>query len=93
MSASARRKRVFILGGGASLGAHQVGAIKRLEEEGITPDAIVGSSIGVINACLYASGGVENMERAWLEGILVRLRGHSGRRSSSSGRISSCLEP
>jgi NTE family protein len=58
---------VFILGGGASLGAHQVGAIKRLEEEGITPDAIVGSSIGVINACLYASGGVENMEQAWLD--------------------------
>jgi predicted acylesterase/phospholipase RssA len=67
MSAPAPRKRVFILGGGASLGAHQVGAIKRLEEEGITPDAIVGSSIGVINACLYASGGVENMERAWLD--------------------------
>ena len=60
------RKRVFILGGGASLGAHQVGAIKRLAEEGITPDAIVGSSIGVINACLLASGGVENMEEAWL---------------------------
>jgi NTE family protein len=67
MSPAARRKRVFILGGGASLGAHQVGAIKRLEEEGITPDAIVGSSIGVINACIYASGGVESLERAWLD--------------------------
>ncbi len=57
-------KRVFILGGGASLGAHQVAAIKCLAEAGVTPDAIVGSSIGVVNACLYASGGVENMERA-----------------------------
>jgi len=66
-SAARRRKRVFILGGGASLGAHQVGAIKRLAEEGITPDAIVGSSIGVINACIYASGGVESLERAWLD--------------------------
>jgi predicted acylesterase/phospholipase RssA len=63
--AAGRDKRVFILSGGASLGAHQVGALKRLEEEGITPDAIVGSSIGVVNACLYASGGVENMEQAW----------------------------
>ncbi len=61
----AERKRIFILGGGASLGAHQVGAIKRLEEEGVVPDAMVGSSIGVLNACFYASGGVENMERAW----------------------------
>jgi NTE family protein len=60
-----KTRRVFILGGGASLGAHQIGAIKRLAEDGIHPDAIVGSSIGVINACLYASGGVENMERAW----------------------------
>jgi predicted acylesterase/phospholipase RssA len=60
-----RRKRVFILGGGAALGAHQIGAMKLLEEQGIVPDAIVGSSIGVINACLYASGGVANMERAW----------------------------
>jgi predicted acylesterase/phospholipase RssA len=61
------RKRIFILGGGAALGAHQVGALRRLEEEGITPDAIVGSSIGVVNACIYASGGVESLERAWLD--------------------------
>jgi predicted acylesterase/phospholipase RssA len=70
--AGRRRKRVFILGGGASLGAHQVGAMKRLEEEGIVPDAIVGSSIGVINACLYASGGTRNMEDAWMNFPSVR---------------------
>lgn len=58
-------KRVFILGGGASLGAHQVGAMRHLEEQGIRPDAIVGSSIGVLNACLYASGGLERLEQAW----------------------------
>jgi predicted acylesterase/phospholipase RssA len=60
-----RRKRVLILGGGASLGAHQVGALRWLEEQDLCPDAIVGSSIGVVNACLYASGGVETLERAW----------------------------
>ena len=58
-------KRVFILGGGASLGAHQVGALRYLEERGVRPDAIVGSSIGVVNACVYASGGVEALEQAW----------------------------
>ena len=64
--ASARPgKRVFILGGGASLGAHQVGALRYLEERGVRPDAIVGSSIGVVNACVYASGGVEALEQAW----------------------------
>src|SRR6185369_4747662 len=58
-------KRVFILGGGAALGAHHVGAIKLLEEEGIKPDVIVASSIGVINACAYATGGVPALEEAW----------------------------
>src|SRR5438067_13120881 len=60
-----RQKRVFILGGGAALGAHHVGALKLLEERDIVPDAIIGSSIGVINACCYASGGVAGLERAW----------------------------
>jgi len=62
-----RSKRVFILGGGAALGAHHVGALRHLEEQGIEPDAIIGSSIGVINACVYASGGVAALERAWNE--------------------------
>ena len=60
-----RQKRVFILGGGAALGAHHVGALKYLDEEGIKPDAIIGSSIGVLNACCYASGGVPALEEAW----------------------------
>src|SRR5262249_60449359 len=60
-----RPKRVFILGGGAALGAHHVGALKYLEEEGIQPDAIIASSIGVINACAYGSGGVPQLEQAW----------------------------
>src|SRR4029077_17496542 len=55
----AAHKRVFILGGGAALGAHHVGALRYLEEQGIVPDAIVASSIGVINACAYATGGVD----------------------------------
>src|SRR6185369_16556958 len=58
-------KRVFILGGGAALGAHQVGAMKYLAEQGITPDAFVASSIGVLNACCYGSGGIPRLEEAW----------------------------
>ena len=58
-------RRVFILGGGAALGAHQVGVLKYLDEQGIRPDAIVASSIGVINACAYATGGLPSLERAW----------------------------
>jgi len=56
---------VLILGGGAALGAHQVGALKYLDEAGIKPDVLIGSSIGVINSCIYATGGVPLLEEAW----------------------------
>lgn len=58
-------RTVFILGGGAGLGAHQVGAIKYLEECGIKPDVLICSSIGAINGCVYGSGGVVGLEEAW----------------------------
>lgn len=62
-----RTKRVFILGGGAALGAHHVGALKYLGEQNVKPDVIVASSIGVINACCYATGGIPALEEAWSE--------------------------
>jgi NTE family protein len=68
MSAAAGAKpdrKVFILGGGAVLGAHQVGALKYLEDVGIKPDVLICSSIGVINGCVYGSGGVVALEEAW----------------------------
>lgn len=58
-------RKVFILGGGAVLGAHQVGALKYLEEVGVKPDVLICSSIGVINGCVYGSGGVVALEEAW----------------------------
>lgn len=58
-------RRVFILGGGAGLGAHQVGVLKCLEERGIKPDVLICSSIGAINGCVYGSGGVTALEEAW----------------------------
>lgn len=36
----------FVLSGGASLGAIQVGMLQALYERGIAPDLIVGSSVG-----------------------------------------------
>jgi NTE family protein len=63
--AAGEERRVFILGGGAVLGAHQVGAMKYLEEVGIKPDVLICSSIGVINGCVYGSGGVVALEEAW----------------------------
>ncbi|MHB8573210.1 MAG: patatin-like phospholipase family protein [Candidatus Dormibacteria bacterium] len=60
-------KTVFILAGGAARGAYQAGALLCLEEMGIRPDVIIGSSIGVINACLYATGGAHLVAETWLD--------------------------
>lgn len=60
-------KTAFILAGGASRGAYQAGCLKRLEEEGIQPDLIIGSSIGVCNSLVYMSRGAEGLWAFWSE--------------------------
>jgi NTE family protein len=47
--------RAFVLSGGASLGAVQVGMLEALFERGIAPDMIFGSSAGAINGAFIAS--------------------------------------
>jgi NTE family protein len=44
------------LGGGAARGFAHVGVLQVLEEQGIKPDLIVGTSAGSVVAALYASG-------------------------------------
>jgi NTE family protein len=44
------------LGGGAARGFAHVGVIRALEEAGIRPDLVVGTSAGSLVASLYASG-------------------------------------
>jgi NTE family protein len=50
-----RISRAFVLSGGASLGAVQVGMLEALFERGIAPDLIVGCSAGAINGAFIAS--------------------------------------
>jgi NTE family protein len=54
-SSSGRVGRAFVLSGGASLGAVQVGMLEALFELGISPDVIIGSSAGAINGAFIAS--------------------------------------
>jgi NTE family protein len=60
----------FVLGGGGSHGAFQVGALRALLEAGITPDLLVGTSIGAVNATGLALWGVDkrgmdSLEQTW----------------------------
>jgi len=45
----------FVLGGGANLGAHEVGMLKALDEAGIHPDLVLGTSVGAVNAAMVAA--------------------------------------
>lgn len=47
----------FVLSGGGSLGAVQVGMLQALTERGHTPDLLVGTSAGAINAAYVAGHG------------------------------------
>jgi NTE family protein len=53
----------FVLAGGGSIGAVQVGMLRRLLAQGVAPDFVVGSSVGAINGAYLAGapdlGGLE----------------------------------
>ena len=55
MKVARRAKTAFVLSGGASLGAVQVGMLEALYERGIAPDLIVGTSAGALNGAFIAS--------------------------------------
>lgn len=50
------KKLALVLGGGAAKGFAHIGVLQILEENGIKPDLIVGTSIGAIVGGVYASG-------------------------------------
>jgi NTE family protein len=58
----------FVLGGGGVLGAVEVGMLRALFRAGITPDLVVGTSIGAVNGALVAADPTEAVT-----GRLVRL--------------------
>ena len=55
MTPNDRPTTAFVLSGGASLGAIQVGMLRALYERGIAPDVIVGTSAGAMNGAFIAS--------------------------------------
>ncbi len=64
-----RPKTAFVFAGGGSLGAVQVGMLQALMENGETPDLVLGSSVGAINAAYFAADptldGVRRMGELW----------------------------
>lgn len=64
-----RARRVgLVLGGGAARGWAHIGAIRALEEAGIKPDVVCGTSIGALVGAVYANGDLD-----WLEDWVGKL--------------------
>ncbi len=56
----------FVLSGGASLGAIQVGMAASLFEHGIRPDMVIGTSVGAVNGSWIAAGRpIEGLAELW----------------------------
>lgn len=62
-------KTIFVLGGGGYLGAYEVGMLRALLEAGITPDVVLGTSVGAINGAVLAAdptmASVTRLEHLW----------------------------
>jgi NTE family protein len=57
------RPIAYVLGGGASYGAVQVGHLRALAETDITPDFVVGTSVGALNGAIVAEHPATAHER------------------------------
>ena len=73
--AGERGRCAFVLSGGGSLGAVQVGMLRALFEKGVCPDVMVGTSVGAVNSAWVAANpdqdGVLELAEIWM-----RLRRH-----------------
>jgi NTE family protein len=59
----------FVLSGGGSLGAAQVGMLQALGERGVEPDLLVGTSAGAINTAFVAGHGMSSEALLELAGL------------------------
>ena len=55
----------LVLGGGGAKGAYEVGAIAALEELGVRALSVYGTSVGALNAAMYAQGNMAAAEELW----------------------------
>jgi len=62
-------KTAFVLAGGGSLGAIQVGMLQALVAYGVQPDVVIGSSVGAVNAARFAQeprrSGADALAAIW----------------------------
>ncbi len=58
-------KRALVLNGGGSRGAYEIGAWQAFSELGVRFDGVYGTSIGALNAALFAQGDLDGAVKLW----------------------------
>lgn len=87
MDYSKKPKVGLVLVGGGAKGAYQVGALKYLDEIGLNPHIIAGTSIGALNGAVLVSNGtfsqsVQRLDQLWEDlGEAEILRPNTGIRN------------
>ena len=77
----------LVLGSGAARGFAHIGVIRALEAYGITPDIVVGTSMGALVGGCYANNQLDPLE-AWARSLtLRRIFGYLDVRIGGSGLI------
>jgi NTE family protein len=66
----------FVLGGGGVLGAAEVGMLRALFESEITPDLVLGTSVGALNGAMVAreptAGVIDRLTELWQDANTAR---------------------
>jgi NTE family protein len=71
MSTASKRRVGLALGSGSARGWAHIGVIRALEEAGIQPDVVCGTSIGALVGAAYAAGELDRLEQ-WVQGLSVK---------------------
>lgn len=86
----------LVLSGGGAKGAYQVGVWKAMEEYGLTDNVKVasGTSVGALNAALFANISTTKAEQLWREkiGFLAVLTPDIGKVSLSADKIATFVK-
>jgi NTE family protein len=68
MSVTGKPRIGLALGGGSARGWAHIGVIRALEQAGVRPDIVCGTSIGALVGAAYAAGELDRLEQ-WVLGL------------------------
>ena len=81
-------RRALVMSGGGSRGAYEIGAWQAFDELGVRFQAVYGTSVGAINAALFAQGDLEKASRLWENINMGQLMGNGDEEVTIESMIS-----